>query len=113
MPTISKAAIDSNIRTSVFTTLDIANIEGFQRINDRHWGTSVTDGNGVERYVRIGAIVAEVKEDMTAREYMAKEIADYEAAQARKAERAAARKEKAEKDKAKREKAKAEAEQTE
>lgn len=110
MPTISKAKIDSDIRTSVFNTLDIANIEGFERVNDRQWGTIVTDGNGVERYVRIGAIVAEIKDDMTAREYMAKEIGDYETAQQKKAERAAERKAKAERDAAKREQAKAEKE---
>lgn len=98
MAQISKAVVDSNIRTQVFDALGIGDVDGYQKVNDRQWGTIVTDENGVERYVRIGAIVAEIKDDMTAREYMQKEINDYNAAQAKKAERAAARAEKAAKD---------------
>lgn len=105
---ISKAIIDSNVRAQVFSTLNIANIDGFQKINDRSYGCIITDDNGVERYVRIGAIVAEIKDDMTAREYMADEIAKYEKTQADKKARAEARKEKAEKDAEKRAKAKQE-----
>lgn len=106
--TISKAVIDSNVRSSVFSTLNIANIDGFHRINDRQYGCIVTDDNGVERYVRIGAIVAEIRDDMTAREYMQTEIDKYNETQRKKEERAAARKEKAQKDAERREKAKAE-----
>lgn len=102
--TISKAKIDSGLRTQVFETLNIANIEGFHRLNDRQWGILLTDENGVERYVRIGAIVAEIKDDMTAREYMQAEIDKYETTQASKMERAKARQEKAKRDKEKREK---------
>ena len=107
---ISKAVVDSNLRIAAFNALNIANIEGFHKINDRQFGCIIEDVNGVRRYVRIGAIVAEEREDMTADELMAAEIADYEDKQAKKAERAAARAEKAAKDKAKREKAKAEKE---
>lgn len=114
MPTISKAIIDSNIRTSVFNTLRLPEIPGFHKINDRQYGVLVRDDNGVERYVRIGAIVAEIKEDMTAAEYMTSEIAKYEETQRKKAERATARAEKATKDKKKREQAQTdETEQTE
>ena len=60
--------------------------------------------NGHERYVRIGVIVAEEREDMTARELMKAEQTAYKNAQEQKAEKARARAEKAEKDKAKREK---------
>ena len=107
MAKISKAVVDSNLRTVVFNALNIAGIEGFHKINDRQWGCLVEDENGVERYVRIGAIVAEEREDCTAAELMAAEIADYEDKQAKKAAKAAERKEKAEHDKAKREAAKA------
>lgn len=107
---ISKAVADSNLRSAVFNALNIANIDGFHKVNDRQFGCIIEDVNGVRRYVRIGAIVAEEREDMTADELMAAEIADYEDKQAKKAERAAARVEKAAKDKAKREKAKAEKE---
>ena len=108
--TISKAIIDSNVRNYVFSVLNIANIDGFHRINDRQYGCLITDDNGVERYVRIGAIVAEIKDDMTAKEYMESEISKYEQTQANKKERAAKRAEKAAKDAERREKKKAEAE---
>ena len=103
---ISKAIVDSTIRTAIFSTLNITNIEGFHKINDRQYGIIVEDVNGERRYARVGVIVAEQREDMTADELMAAEIADYEDKQAKKAEKAAARAEKAAKDKAKREKEK-------
>ena len=110
MAKISKAIVDSNLRKIVFDALNIANIEGFHKVNDRQFGCIIEDVNGERRYVRIGAIVAEQREDVTADELMASEIADYEGKQAKKAERAAARAEKAAKDKAKREAAKKEKE---
>ena len=110
MAKISKAVVDSNLRKVVFDALNIANIEGFHKVNDRQFGCIIEDVNGERRYVRIGAIVAEQREDVTADELMASEIADYEDKQAKKAERAVARAEKAAKDKAKREAAKQEKE---
>lgn len=107
---ISKAVVDSNIRTAIFSTLNVANIEGFHKINDRQYGCIVEDVNGERRYARVGVIVAEQREDMTADELMTAEIADYEAKQAAKVEKAKARAEKAAKDRAKREAAKAEKE---
>lgn len=104
---MSKALIDSNIRAAIFSTLDIANIEGFHKINDRQYGCIVEDMNGERRYARVGVIVAAVRDDCTADQLMASEIADYEAAQAKKIERNAERLVKAERDKAKREAAKA------
>ena len=96
---ISKALVDANLRTVVFNAIGIANIEGFHKINDRQFGCIVEDMNGDRRYIRVGCIVAEQREDMTADELMAAEIADYEDKQTKKAERAAARAEKAAKDK--------------
>ena len=107
---ISKAIVDSNIRTAIFNALNVANIEGFHKINDRQYGCIVEDVNGERRYARVGVIVAEQREDCTADELMAAEIADYESKQAAKAERAAARAEKAKKDAERREKAKKEKE---
>ena len=107
---ISKAVVDSAIRTAIFKALNVANIEGFHKINDRQYGCIVEDVNGERRYARVGCIVAEQREDCTADELMAAEIADYKAKQAAKAEKAAARAEKAAKDKAKREAAKNEKE---
>lgn len=107
---ISKAIVDSNIRTAIFNALNVANIEGFHKINDRQYGCIVEDANGERRYARVGVIVAEQREDCTADELMAAEIADYESKQAAKAERAAARAEKAKKDAERREKAKKEKE---
>ena len=107
---ISKAVVDSNIRTAIFSALNVANIEGFHKINDRQYGCIVEDINGDRRYARVCVIVAEQREDVTADELMASEIADYENKQVKKAERAAARAEKAAKDKAKREAAQKEKE---
>lgn len=108
MPKISKTAVDSALRDTIFADL----IHGYptdykyEKINDRQYGIILTDANGVERYCRVGVIVAEEREDMTARELMAREIDEYNAKQASKAEKARVRAEKAEKDKAKREKEK-------
>lgn len=110
MAKISKAIVDENIRTAIFNAIGIANIEGFHRINARQYGCIVEDVNGERRYARVGCIVAEQREDMTADELMASEIADYNAKQEAKAKRAEERKAKAERDKAKREAAKAEKE---
>lgn len=107
---ISKAVVDSNIRSAIFSALNIANIENFQKINDRQYGVIVEDINGERRYARVGVIVAEQREDMTADELMASEIADYNAKQEAKAKHAEERKAKAERDKAKREAAKKEKE---
>ena len=107
---ISKAIVDSNIRTAIFNALNVANIEGFHKINDRQYGCIVEDVNGERRYARLGVIVAEQREEMTADELMAAEIADYNAKQEKKAAQVAARAEKAAKDKAKREAAKKEKE---
>ena len=110
MATISKSVVDSDLRTRIFDDLLILKDEGedykfaYMKINDRQYGAILTDKNGVERYVRIGVIVAEEREDMTARELMASEIQTYNEKQAAKAEKAAKRAEKAAKDKAKREK---------
>ena len=103
---LSKAMVDSDIRTRIFNLLDVANIEGFQKINDRQFGCLVEDINGEQRYVRIGCIVAEQREDMTAAELMQSEVDKYNAAQEKKAAKAAERKAKAERDKVKREKEK-------
>lgn len=107
---ISKTVVDSNIRSAIFSTLNIANIEGFHKINDRQYGVLIEDMNGVQRYARIGCIVAEEREDCTAEELMAAEIADYESKQAKQAKKVKERQEKAARDKAKREAAKKEKE---
>ena len=104
---ISKAVVDSNIRSAIFSALNVANIEGFHKINDRQYGCIVEDMNGTRRYARVGVIVAEERDDCTADELMASEIAAYEEKQNAKAARAKERAEKAAKDKAKREAEKA------
>lgn len=108
---ISKAVVDSAIRTRIFEVLNVASIEGFQKVNDRQYGVIVEDVNGTRRYARVGVIVAEEREDMTADELMASEIASYNAKQEAKAAKAAERAEKAAKDKAKREAEKAKREE--
>lgn len=103
----TKTVVDADLRARIFSHLDIANAYTedslFYKINDRQYGAILTDKNGHDRYIRIGAIVAEEREDMTARELMQKEIDEYNTKQAEKAEKAAKRAEKAEADKARRE----------
>ena len=99
----TKTVTDETLREEVFNKLNINRVEGFQRVNARQWGIILKDLNGVERYVRLGAIVAEEREDVTARELMQKEIDEYNSKQAKKAAQAAERAEKAARDKAARE----------
>lgn len=113
MAKISKTMVDKNLRDRVFEDIfndDIAHMNDnyYQKINDRQWGAILVDLNGIQRYVRIGAIVAEEREDMTAEELMKSEIAAYEAKQADKEAKAQARAEKAKKDKERRAKEKEE-----
>lgn len=112
MPKISKTVVDADLRAQVFadlitdrpTEIDLDDpISNYIKINDRQYGVLLTDLNGVERYVRIGAIVAEEREDMTARELMQSEINLYNETQAAKAEKKRKSAEKAERDKTRRE----------
>ena len=105
MAKISKPAVDKNLRDLVFSELFTDNPTKYEfvRINDRQYGVLVTDLNGNQRYVRIGAIVAELREDMTAEELMQSEIDVYNQKQADEAEKAKAKEKKIAKDKAKRE----------
>ena len=112
----TKNVVDADLRARVFdwlmadsenTEYEIAISNSMQKINDRQYGCILTDKNGVERYVRIGAIVAEEREDMTARELMESEIAKYQEAQGKKEEKKRKAAEKAERDKKRREEEKA------
>jgi DNA-directed RNA polymerase delta subunit len=105
MAKVSKPVVDKALRDKVFTMLlydDTASAE-FKKINDRQYGVLLTDANGEQRYVRIGAIVAELREDMTAEQLMQAEIDAYNQKQADKAEKAKAKEAKIAEDKAKRE----------
>ena len=102
MAKISKTIVDKQLRDTVFEELDIEN-GNFVKINDRQYGIILTDANGVDRYCRVGVIVAEEREDLTAQELMQAEIAAYNAKQAEKAEKAKAKAAKIAQDKARRE----------
>ena len=106
MAKITKTVVDADLRAQIFECLfETCNPAdyGFNKINDRQMGVILTDKNGVERYCRVGVIVAEEREDMTARELMDSEIRAYEDKQAAKAEKAKAKEEKIARDKARRE----------
>lgn len=108
MAKVSKAIVDKDLRDKVFEDLITQPGEGYtgyeyHKINDRQYGVLLTDLNGEQRYVRIGAIVAELREDMTAEELMQSEIDAYTAKQDAKAEKAQKKAEKIAKDKARRE----------
>ena len=108
MAKISKTTIDKALREQVFdllfSTPNDDNVDFFVKINDRQYGVLLTDLNGVQRYIRVGAIVAELRDDMTAEELMQSEIDAYNQKQADKAEKAKAKEKKIAKDKARREK---------
>ena len=110
MAKVTKAIVDKDLRDRVFQMIADGDSDLFQKINDRQYGILLTDANGEQRYVRIGAIVAELRDDMTAEELMQAEINAYNAKQVEKAEKAKAKEEKMAADKAKREAKKAEAE---
>lgn len=108
MAKVTKNIVDKDLRDRVFAGLfeeGVAYMAGmdFIKINDRQYGVLLTDLNGVKRYIRIGAIVAEERDDMTAEELMQSEINAYQAKQNEKAEKAKAKAEKIAADKAKRE----------
>ena len=106
MVKVTKNIVDKTLREQVFQCLfeDCNPADyGFDKINDRQYGVLLTDLNGVQRYVRIGVIVAEERDDMTAEELMQSEIDAYRAKQDAKAEKAKVKAEKIAKDKAKRE----------
>lgn len=112
MAKVSKTQNDKSLRDLVFSELFEGNDTqyDFVRINDRQYGVLMIDLNGHQRYVRIGAIVAEERDDMTAEELMNAEIEEYEMKQKAKAEKAKAKEVKIAKDKARREKEKEEKE---
>ena len=109
---MSKTIVDKKLRDEIFADI----IHGYPtdykytKVNDRQYGVILTDANGVERYCRVGVIVAEVREDMTAEELMNAEIEEYNMKQEAKAEKAKAKEAKIAKDKARREKEKEEKE---
>ena len=106
---MTKTMVDKELRDQVFQCLfeDCNPADyGFDKINDRQYGVILTDANGEQRYVRIGAIVAELRDDMTAEELMQSEIDAYNQKQADKAEKAKKKEIKIAKDKARREKEK-------
>lgn len=87
MANISKTIVDKALREEIFTML-INEGTSWKKINDRQYGVILTDLNGEKRYVRLGAIVAELRDDMTAEELMQSEIDAYNAKQEAKAEKA-------------------------
>ena len=116
---ITKAFVDSDLRARIFTDIfDLSAVDGveanavwsgsiaYRKVNDRQWGCILTDVNGAERYCRIGVIVAEEREDMSASELMEKEINDYKEKQEAKAQKEKEKQEKIARDKEKREKEK-------
>ena len=68
MAKISKTVVDKTLREGIFFDMfqNDCGMYDYVKINDRQYGVLLKDLNGVERYVRIGAIVAEEREDMTA-----------------------------------------------
>ena len=111
MAKVTKQIVDKELRNQVFQCLfeDCNPADyGFNKINDRQYGVILTDANGEQRYIRIGAIVAELREDMTAEELMKSEIKAYQDKVNAKAEKAKEKEKKIAEDKAKREKEKEE-----
>ena len=115
MAKMTKTQIDKAVREAVFDMLFTQNpfVKCFHKINDRQYGCIiVAPPDGTHRYVRIPAIVAELREDMTAEELMESEIEAFNQKQADKAEKAKKKEAKIARDKARREKEKANDEST-
>ena len=113
MAKLNKATVDKDLRERVLDSIynEKGDLDLF-KINDRQFGVLLTDLNGHQRYVRIGAIVAEEREDMTAEELMVAEIEAYQEKQRAKEEKALKKEAKIARDKAERE-AKAKAKEEE
>lgn len=105
MAKISKTIVDKDLRDRIFKDAIYADNDEVEwvKINDRQYGCLLTDLNGETRYIRLGAIVAELREDMTAEELMRSEIDKYQTKQDEKAIKAQKKAEKIAADKAKRE----------
>ena len=105
MAKIAKQVADKELREGIFYDIfqNDCGMFDYVKINDRQYGTIRTDLNGEKRYCRIGVIVAELREDMTAEELMASEIKEYEMKQKSKEEKAKKKEAKIAQDKAKRE----------
>jgi hypothetical protein len=105
MAKITKTQNDKALRDSIFHDIfqNDCGMYEYQKINDRQYGVILTDLNGHKRYVRIGAIVAEERDDVTAEELMRMEINAYKAKQVEKAEKLLKKEAKIAKDKKKRE----------
>ena len=103
MAKVSKTLVDKDLREKVFTMIMNGNTDNFIKINDRQQGIILEGLDGERHYVRLGAIVAELREDMTAEELMQSEINLYNEKQAEKAEKEKKKAEKIAKDKEKRE----------
>ena len=110
MAKVMKNIVDKDLRDRVFDDIFDTTHFDYGKINDRQYGCILTDLNGVKRYVRVGAIVAEERDDMTAEELMQSEIDAYRAKQDAKAEKAKVKAEKIAKDKERRAKEKEEKE---
>lgn len=106
MAKVSKTIVDKALRDGIFFDIfqNDCGMYDYVKINDRQYGVLMIDKNGTQRYCRIGVIVAEEREDMTAEELMQSEINAYNAKQEEKAEKAKKKEEKIAKDKAKRQK---------
>lgn len=102
---MTKTMVDKALREGIFFDIfqNDCGMYDYTKINDRQYGCILTDANGEERYIRIGAIVAELRDDMTARELMDAEIEEYKMKQEAKAEKVKAKEAKIAKDKARRE----------
>lgn len=105
MAKITKTQNDKALRDSIFHDIfqNDCGMYEYQKINDRQYGVILTDLNGHKRYVRIGAIVAEERDDVTAEELMRMEINTYKIKQVEKAEKLLKKEAKIAKDKKKRE----------
>lgn len=105
MAKVSATVVNQHLREDIFHDIFFNNCQRFdyQKINDRQYGVLMIDENGEERYIKLPAIVADIRDDMTAQELMQSEIDAYNQKQADKAEKAKKKADKIAKDKAKRE----------
>ena len=104
MAKLTKPQVDKELRERILESIYYEKGDlDLMKINDRQYGVLLFDLNGHQRYARIGVIIAEERDDMTAEELMVSEIEAYNAKQEAKAEKAKKKEAKIAKDKARRE----------
>ena len=76
---VSKAVSEYTARMAAFALANVEENERFKRVNSQGFGVLVNDGNGVEKYVELRAIIHGNDVDADGNEMTARETLDFAA----------------------------------